>query len=128
VANIAKKLSKHRQTHGIKDGYETIYCDELRTRLKKHHYTWFIETGHLPDTKNGEQVHHIDGDKLNNSFDNLVLVSVSEHTRIHKSYEDLVFRLIRAGHVNFDKNTKTLIEGDLWEKLEKLSVLKNTIN
>ena len=32
-----------------------------------------------------EVVHHIDGDKLNNSIDNLELLSSSEHARLHMS-------------------------------------------
>lgn len=30
-----------------------------------------------------EDVHHIDGDKLNNSIDNLVALTKSEHTKLH---------------------------------------------
>ena len=33
----------------------------------------------------GEIVHHIDGDKLNNSIDNLILTNRSEHQRLHHS-------------------------------------------
>ena len=80
---------------------------------------WFKETGIWPDTKNGEQIHHIDGDKLNNKFENLVLVYVAEHTRIHKRYEDLVFKLIKKGYVSFDFSNNNLIEDKLWEKLER---------
>jgi uncharacterized protein (DUF1330 family) len=31
-----------------------------------------------------EHIHHIDGDKLNNNFDNLLIVSPSEHAKIHQ--------------------------------------------
>jgi len=33
--------------------------------------------------KKGEVVHHIDGDKLNNNLDNLVVMSRSEHMKLH---------------------------------------------
>lgn len=33
--------------------------------------------------KKGEVVHHIDENKLNNSFDNLIVLSRSDHTKLH---------------------------------------------
>ena len=33
--------------------------------------------------KKGEVVHHIDLDKSNNSFDNLVVLSNADHLRVH---------------------------------------------
>jgi len=119
VANIAKKLSKHRETHGVKDGYSTVYCDKLRTRLKKHTHVWFENTGYLPNFKNNEQIHHIDGDKHNNDFDNLMLVSVSEHTRIHKKYEELTFKLMQKGYVSLNKQTGELETEFLWRMLNE---------
>lgn len=56
----------------------------------------------------GEQIHHIDGDRLNNNFDNLILCTVSEHTEIHKKYEQLVFDLIKNGIVKFNKKDNSL--------------------
>lgn len=37
-----------------------------------------------------EHIHHIDGDKLNNSLENLQVISRSEHTRIHNKDKDIV--------------------------------------
>ena len=65
-----------------------------------------------------EQIHHIDGDKLNNNFDNLVLCSVSEHTKIHKSYEALTCKLITEGLVKFDRVKNELNIDELIEALE----------
>jgi hypothetical protein len=37
----------------------------------------------------GECVHHIDGDKQNNDLSNLRLMTISEHTRLHRLQESL---------------------------------------
>jgi hypothetical protein len=34
--------------------------------------------------KNGEHVHHIDGNKLNNNPENICILSASEHAKLHK--------------------------------------------
>lgn len=36
--------------------------------------------------KSGEIIHHIDGNKINNNIDNLIIVDNVEHLRIHNSY------------------------------------------
>ncbi len=33
--------------------------------------------------KHGEEIHHIDGNKLNNSIDNLQLLTTAEHRKLH---------------------------------------------
>ena len=35
-------------------------------------------------TKKGEHIHHIDGNRLNNSPDNLVIMQAAEHSRLHQ--------------------------------------------
>jgi hypothetical protein len=115
VASYAKNQSKETYIHG----YKKIWSDELKKSVIEHHYVWFKNTGYWPNTLNKEQIHHIDGNKLNNNFNNLVLTSISEHSIIHKKYEDLVFRLLRAGYIEYDKTTNNLIEDTLWKKLEK---------
>jgi hypothetical protein len=60
-------------------------------------------------TKNGkgEGVHHIDGNKLNNEIDNLLLYSnEKEHRLIHNQLETLTFELVQKGIIKFDKITK----------------------
>lgn len=57
----------------------------------------------------GEVVHHIDGDKTNNSLDNLVLMSVTEHNKCHAVSEEIVFILVKKGLVGFDRETNRYI-------------------
>jgi len=63
----------------------------------------------LVRTKNGvgEGVHHIDGDKLNNNIENLILYSnEKEHRAIHNSIQNLAFQLVRVGLIKFNNETK----------------------
>jgi len=55
----------------------------------------------------GEGVHHIDGNKLNNSLDNLLLYSSeSEHRSIHSQLEALAFELVQKGIIKFDNEKR----------------------
>jgi hypothetical protein len=50
-----------------------------------------------------EKVHHIDGDKTNNTFDNLfVCGSDGDHRRVHSQLERLSMQLVRAGLITFN--------------------------
>ena len=100
-------------------GYKKIWSDELNKSVFEHHAVWFKNTGYWPNTSKNQQIHHIDGNKLNNSIDNLVLCSVSEHTRIHKQYKELVFKLLSNNIVEFDKDTLSLKDENLWKLLGK---------
>lgn len=55
-----------------------------------------------------EVVHHIDGDPIHNSPDNLLLcTSSSEHHLIHGTYTKLLPSLIRNGIIYFDHKTRS---------------------
>jgi hypothetical protein len=52
----------------------------------------------------GEQVHHIDGDKLNNKIDNLELcLDTREHRNFHCQLERVALELVRKNVIIFDK-------------------------
>jgi hypothetical protein len=71
--------------------YEKILGRELKTSRGYH----------------GEQIHHIDGNKLNNSIDNLEFCSnITEHRNLHGQLEEVSYELIRRGVIIYDKTTK----------------------
>lgn len=69
-----------------------------------------------------ERVHHIDGDKENNSIDNLCLLSSEkEHAKLHKQLESISLSLLKCGIVRFDKITKTYyVESKGVKKCQKM--------
>ena len=71
------------------------YCDGYKFRKDKKSGYWLCSTIHkrlhiyIYEKYNGEipkgmQVHHIDHNKDNNEIENLVLLTVEEHRKIHK--------------------------------------------
>lgn len=98
------------------DGYKMVKCDNQfhpsgRLKYKKEHILILEnELGREIKTQQGnmgEQVHHVDGDKLNNNLENLVLCSdTREHRLIHCQLEEVSFELVRLGVISFDKETK----------------------
>lgn len=98
------------------DGYKMIkiegeFIESGRQKYKKEHiviYENFLGR-ELKTTKgnNGEQIHHIDGDKLNNSIDNLVICSnMSEHRNLHCQLEKISYDLIQKDIIIFDHQEK----------------------
>ena len=53
--------------------------------------------------KKEEQIHHIDGDKVNNSIGNLYLCSNnSKHSSIHSQLQNIAFNLVKKGIILFN--------------------------
>src|SRR6056297_623440 len=65
-------------------GYRRVW-DTKQERLRMEHVViWERAHGHIKD---GQQIHHKDGDKLNNSLDNLIAVDTVTHKRLHSGCE-----------------------------------------
>ena len=47
-----------------------------------HRYVWKFYNGDIPK---GYDIHHKDGNKLNNKIENLEILSHSEHTKLYAS-------------------------------------------
>ena len=65
---------------------DTMHIDDwgyLRFNRTKQRYHRYVMEQHLGrKLRSDEEVHHIDENKLNNSIENLTILSKSEHTRI----------------------------------------------
>lgn len=93
-----------------KDGYPEIYIGKSYPyrpggyrSIREHIYV--METHLERRLENNEVVHHIDGDKTNNSLENLFLTTTEEHNKIHACSEQLIFELVKMGFVVFNKTT-----------------------
>jgi hypothetical protein len=76
-----------RQKHG--DGYMQIYKPEhpssdSRHRVMEHRYIMEIYLGRI--LSDDEHVHHINGNKLDNRIENLMIMSNSEHLKHEWKY------------------------------------------
>ena len=107
------------------DGYKMVKChgdydNSGRTRYRREHVLEMEKhVGRRLNTqqgRNGEQVHHIDGDKLNNHIDNLLLCKDTKHHKdVDCQLHDLAFELVQKGFISFNKDTEEYaIE---WEKI-----------
>jgi len=95
------------------DGYKMVKVEgefhaSGRQKYKREHvaiYEKFLGR-ELKTTQgyHGEQIHHIDGDKLNNRLDNLAFCSnITEHRNLHCQLEEIAYELVKKGIIIFDK-------------------------
>lgn len=73
-------------------------------------------------------IHHIDNDKKNNRIDNLIELSNSEHSALHKQIEGLAFKLLKKNIIYFDKiNKKYIINPTINFKTAEISYGFNSV-
>jgi len=85
----------------IKNGYRLIKdlahpLRDAKGYVKEHRIVMEQKLGRILDRK--ENVHHKNSDKLDNSIDNLELISLSEHMRQHRKKDVLLGKPL-FGHV-----------------------------
>ncbi len=87
-----QSFKKNPTTKLGKRGYLLIYIPVLYAEkkpgldsgwMKYHHFVWWKHYGELPPVDEQTHLHHIDGDKYNNSIDNLKVMDNSEHLKTH---------------------------------------------
>jgi hypothetical protein len=75
---FCSKSCRFDNKHLTTDGYLGMYVG--RKQVKVHRVAYEKEHGTIPG---GYDIHHIDGNKLNNDLSNLVALTKSEHTKLH---------------------------------------------
>ena len=66
--------------------YTTLTGDDGKQySIKFHRFIWECSNGDIPE---GFDIHHINGDKMNNSINNLELMERYSHNHLHKSGEN----------------------------------------
>ena len=84
---IRKKISDKNSPHWkggrrlTTSGYYVLRVNNQE--VLEHHLNWCI-ANHLSWIPKGFMVHHIDCNKLNNDSNNLVLLDLSLHTKLHQ--------------------------------------------
>lgn len=98
------------------DGYKMIKCENEfhasgRQKYKREHVLIIEEfLGRELKTQKGgagESIHHIDGDKLNNNIENLIICnSIEDHRNLHNNLERVSYELVKSGIIGFDSANK----------------------
>jgi hypothetical protein len=107
VAKAEKHLEKKKIVVTDKQLYPDVYYGldypyrKGYGTIKEHTYVMecYLKRGLVK----GEIVHHIDGDKTNNNIENLFLTTPAEHNKLHAGSEAIVFRLVKLGIVQFNR-------------------------
>lgn len=71
-----------------------------RGHISLHRYKYKKEVGDIPSDWD---IHHIDGNKLNNELSNLEILPKSEHTRLYSPHHNQ-FKNNRTKHLYENKN------------------------
>lgn len=86
-----KDFQKGHKFCGLNPGFKkkdskTIYVKYKRIYINKKHVTlhrYLMELHLGRKLERSEHIHHINGNKLDNRIENLVIISQSEHSRLH---------------------------------------------
>ncbi len=94
-------------------GKDYPYSDDYGGRIRQHIKVMEEHIGRRLKRIDGtrlrgdsEVVHHIDGDKLNNTLENLDLCTVTEHNKCHATMQYIVFDLFKQGKVVYNREAK----------------------
>lgn len=140
VKSLRRKVSKNKYSRWTTEkilknflvgGYflvELYYGDNLHTRFRVHR---LVAEAFIPNPENKKTVNHKDGNKLNNSVENLEWATQSENV-LHayktglKSEDKCSAKLTRK-QVNDILDTYTGVRGEIVRLAEKYQVANSTI-
>lgn len=111
-AKVSRKDMRQRGDGYItKQGYHLIFDG---TRYTPAHRIPF------PNLPSESVVHHIDGDKLNNSLDNLIPLTKKHHREAHGSLERVSYHLIQLGLIEYNRGSNSYSLSSSMKKLMEL--------
>ena len=92
--------------------------------IYEHHQVWYENTGHIVDTTK-EVVHHKNGIKTDNRIENLELLSIHDHNKLHCD--------TKTNHLyQFNENLDFVVRGDtkiyLVPRLQKITKIESDIS
>lgn len=84
-------------------GYRLVYSPGRTRKVHPYSYEHVLIAEEMIGRRltKGEHVHHIDGDKLNNAPENLLVVSDQKHKLLHGQLERVAYDLFRRGLIVF---------------------------
>lgn len=85
-------------------GQILLWLDEEHKYVQEHRIVFAKENNKHHSELN--TIHHINGNKIDNSYHNLIELSNSDHMKLHHQLESLAFELINKNFILFDKNKK----------------------
>ena len=91
---------------------KTGYYLNSTLHIRMHRFVWVCEKGEIPK---GYHIHHKDGDKSNNSIDNLELIDAKMHSKLHADQLTDEQREWRRNNLNTNARPKAVE----WHKSEE---------
>lgn len=124
-AKLIKKVDKYEYVRllGIETRFMPNYEKLGRANgIYEHHQVWYENTGHIVDSSK-EVIHHINGIKTDNRFENLELLSISEHCKKHM---DTKTNHLYQFNENLEYIERNGIKINLVPKLQKIISISNS--
>ena len=117
------RLKYEKQIGTIFNRYVKIRPPKGYKHWSLHQYIWMVANQcEIPE---GYEVHHIDGNKLNNSISNLMLLTEEEHHRLHMDEQHLKEETRKKMSESKKGNTNMLGKKHTEETKKKISKTKS---
>lgn len=86
------------------NGYILKWSDSEKKHILEHRLI-YAEVNNLNHNELNE-IHHLDGNKMNNNINNLIELSRSDHSTLHSQLEALAAKLVESNFIVFNKISK----------------------